>query len=101
MEFQNFFNQSRVKPSGDDFYKCNAIMSQIQDLAPSDSTVRAIINKLEDGTHQVIIAIKAVQGDFIAEAKQFDLVQSLNQAREGILDRLTEWKFRRFKNLEM
>lgn len=75
-------------------------MSQIQDLAPSDSSIRAIISKLEDGTHQAIIAIKAVQGDFVAEAKQFGLVQSLNEAREGILDRLTEWKFRRFKNAD-
>lgn len=101
MEIHNYFNQSKVKPSGEDFYKCNAIMSQIQDLAPSDSCVRAAINKLEDGTHRAIISIKAVQGDFIAEALQSDLVQSLNQAREGILDRLTEWKFRRFKSAEM
>jgi len=101
MEFDNYFNNSRVKPSGEYFYKCSALMAQIRDSAPSDSSIRALINKLEDGTHQTIINIKAAQGDFISSASQNSLVSSLKEAKEEIMDRLVDWKIRRFKHVEL
>lgn len=75
-------------------------MSQIQDFAPSDSSVRALINKLEDGAYETIINIKAAHGDFVASANQMDIVAALKEAKEDMMDRLTDWKIRRFKHAD-
>jgi hypothetical protein len=71
-------------------------MSHVDELAPSDSSVNAMINQLADGTFHTIIAIQAACGRFYAEAKTSSLTSSLHQAQKNILKSLATWKNVRF-----
>lgn len=94
---KNYFRQSKIRPSNsDEMMKCSQIMSNVDDLAPSDSSVNAMINQLADGTFHTIIAIQATCGRFFAEAKTTSLMSSLHQAEKNILKSLASWKNVRF-----
>lgn len=93
---KNYFTKSSVKPSSEDYLTCNQLMTLVDDLAPSDANVNAMIDRLEDGTYHAFIAIQASCGKFFAEAKTANLTTSLKQAQNKILDRLVSWKGTRF-----
>lgn len=94
---KNYFRQSKIRPANSDEYiKCSQIMSHVDELAPSDSSVNAMINQLADGTFHTIIAIQAACGRFYAEAKTASLLSSLHQAEKNILKSLASWKNVRF-----
>ena len=71
-------------------------MSHVNELAPSDSNVNAMISQLTDGTFHTIIGIQAACGRFYAEAKTSSLLSSLHQAEQNILKSLASWKNIRF-----
>jgi len=94
---KNYFRQSKYRLTNtDDILKCSQIMSHVDELAPSDSSVNAMINQLADGTFHTIIAIQAACGRFYAEAKNSSLLTSLHQAEKNILKSLASWKNVRF-----
>lgn len=94
---KNYFRQSKVYPTTSaELMECSQIMSHVDELAPSDSSVNAIINQLADGTFHTIIAIQAACGRFYAEAKTASLLSSLHQAERNILKTLANWKNVRF-----
>ena len=95
---KNLLFYSGTKPSGADYPECSDIMSKVDDLAPSDSRVDAVINLLTDGTYHTVIAINAITGKFKSEAKTRTLVSSLKQAQRSMLTILAEWKGTRFEN---
>jgi hypothetical protein len=88
----------KLMPSGDDQPVCTSMMSRIDDLAPYNSNINAIINLLADGTYHTSIAIHAFCGQFNTEATTSSLVSSLGQAQKSMLAELTEWKKRRFQS---
>lgn len=94
---KNYFKLSNVLPERAEYATCLQIMSNVDDLAPSDSHVNAVISQLADGTYHTIIAIKAACGHFYAEAKTSSLVLSLKHAQKNMLKNLEEWKSLRFK----
>ncbi|MBC7457453.1 MAG: hypothetical protein H7235_04190 [Bdellovibrionaceae bacterium] len=93
---KNYFTKSAVKPSQDDYMSCNQLMSAVDDLAPSDANVNAMIDRHADGTYHAFIAIQASCGKFFAEAKTTSLMTSLKQAQNKILSSLDTWKGTRF-----
>ena len=95
---KNSLTYPNVAPDLVDQPACDSILSRIDDLAPSDSHIEAIISLLKDGTYHSIIAINAVCGRFQSEAKTNSLVSSLNQAQRSMLLILSEWKGQRFAN---
>ncbi len=70
--------------------------SMIQDLAPADSTVSMIVNKMADGTFHTIIEIKALCGKFYSEAKEMTSLSSIKTAKNTVLAKILEWKKLRF-----
>ena len=86
-----------LMPSHYDHPICTKMMSRIDDLAPYDSNIKAIINLLDDGTYHTIIAINAICGYFKSEATTTSLVSSLGQAQQSMLKTLADWKERRFE----
>ena len=70
--------------------------SMIQDLAPADSSVMMIVNKLSDGTFHTIIDIKALCGKFYSEAKEISSLASIKQAKNVVLGKILDWKKIRF-----
>lgn len=98
---KNYFKRSTVKPGGSDFVFCSELMSRIDDLAPSDASVSAIINRLADGTYHTLIPVRSAEsrfagGQFYAEAKTRSLLSSLMQAQAEVLKKLGEWKRERY-----
>lgn len=93
---KNYFTKSTVLPGQDDYMDCNQLMANIDDLAPSDANVNAMIDRHADGTYHAFIAIQASCGKFFAEAKTTNLMTSLIQAQNKILDSLDTWKGTRF-----
>lgn len=93
---KNYFTKSNIIPNHEDSLQCNHLMSTIDDLAPSDANVNAIINRLADGTYHTYIAIQATCGKFYAEARSGNLMMSLRQAQKEILNSLSSWKGTRF-----
>ena len=75
---------------------CNQLMSNIDELAPSDANVNAMIDRHADGTYHAFIAIRASCGQFFAEAKTTNLMTALKQAQNKIMDSLDNWKGTRF-----
>ncbi len=70
--------------------------SMIQDLAPADSTVSMIVNKMADGTFHTIIEIKALCGKFYSEAKEITSLASIKTAKNTVLAKILDWKRLRF-----
>ena len=95
---KNILSYSGTQPSGEDYSECTDIMSKVDDLAPSDSHVDAVIKLLTDGTYHTTIAINAICGNFQSQAKTRTLVSSLKQAQRSMLAILAEWKGTRFEN---
>ena len=93
---KNYFTKSTVKPSADDYVNCHQLMFHIDELAPSDANVNAMIDRHPDGTYHAFIAIQASCGKFFAEAKTTNLMTSLKQAQNKIMDSLANWKGTRF-----
>lgn len=94
---KNYFGHSKVRPTNSqELLECSQIMSNVDELAPSDSSVNAMISQLADGTFHSIIAIQAACGRFYAEAKTSSLLSSLHQAERNILKSLASWKNVRF-----
>lgn len=97
---KNYFEKSAVVPKKDDFVKCSDLMSQVEDMAPSDSNVYARVNQTTDGSFHTIISINASCGRFYAEAKTSTFVSSLKSAQNGILKKLDHWKSIRFSLMQ-
>lgn len=98
---KNYFKFSNVKPSSAEFPSCFEIMSRIDDLAPSDASVSAIIHRLADGNYHTMIPVKATDarfstGLFFSEAKHHSLTTSLKSAQAKMLKKLRKWKEKRF-----
>lgn len=98
---KNYFKLSSVTPRGKDFIIGSELMSRIDDLAPSDANVTAIIQQLADGTYLTRIPVRAADGvfadgQFYSEAKNGSLLASLRAAQVEILNKLSEWKRNRF-----
>ena len=87
-----------LSPCKVDSQACKDMMSRVEDLAPYDSTVKATISLLADGTYHTIIAVSAVCGLFESEGKTRLLVTSLKQAQKSIFKVLVDWKKQRFGN---
>ncbi|MBC7419690.1 MAG: hypothetical protein H7328_03085 [Bdellovibrio sp.] len=71
-------------------------LSMIEDLAPADSTVSMIVNKLADGTYHTIIDIKSFCGKFYSEAKEITSLASIKTAKNTVLSKILDWKKKRF-----
>ena len=89
---KNYFKKSNVKPRGSELFVCSEIMSRIDDMAPSDAKVSAIIRQLADGTYHTLIPVLATdekfsRGQFFSEAKTHSLVSSLRAAQAEMLPR--------------
>lgn len=95
-KMKNYFVKSVIVPNQEDSMNCNQLMSTVDDLAPSDANVNAMIDRLSDGSFHVFIAIQASCGKFFAEAKAGNLLVSLREAQNKILDSLDSWKGSRF-----
>ncbi len=98
---KNYFKRSSVKPGGSDSFIGFEIMSRIEELAPSDAKVSAIIKRLADGTYHTMIPVLATDerfsnGKFYAEAKTNSMMSSLRAAQAEMLGKLREWKANRF-----
>ena len=93
---KNYFTKSAIVPNQEEAMSCNQIMSTIDDLAPSDANVNAVIHRLADGTFHTLIAIQATCGKFYAEAKNGNLLSSLRQAQNNMIHSLDTWKLSRF-----
>ena len=98
---KNYFKRSSVKPRDSELFACSELMSRIDDLAPSDAKVSAIIKKLADGTYHTLIPVLATDerfsnGKFYAEAKTNSMLSSLRAAQAEILTKLRDWKANRF-----
>ena len=70
--------------------------SMIQDLAPADSTISMIVNKMADGTYHTIIDIKSFCGKFYSEAKELSSLASIKTAKNAVLGKILDWKKLRF-----
>lgn len=98
---KNYFKLSSVQPGGSEFALCSELMSRVDELAPSDSSVSARISRLADGTYHTLIPIRSADrkfagGQFYAEAKTRSLISSLKAAQAEMLMKLREWKSERF-----
>lgn len=97
---KNYFEKSTIVPQHAEYVKCSDLMSQVEELAPSDSNVYARVNQTKDGSFHTIIAINASCGRFYAEAKTGTLVSSLKSAQNNILKKLDHWKSIRFSLMQ-
>ncbi len=92
-------NQLQFKhfsPSYADHQVCANYFSMVQDLAPADSNISMIVNKLADGTFHTIIDIKSFCGKFYCEAKELTSVNSIKEAKNKVLGKISDWKKQRF-----
>jgi len=74
----------------------SGLLNLIDEMAPSDSSVQAIVDRVSDGTFKVNIVIRAFVGSFISEEAGFSPLTSFMKAQKSILSRLDEWKKDRF-----
>ncbi len=93
---KNILRFPNLMPSPDDYQVCNAMMFQLDDLAPYDSTTHAAITMLSDGSYQTVIAINALCGRFQARGENPSMLSSIKQAYKNMLDALANWKKERF-----
>lgn len=93
---KNILRFPKLKPHQDDYETCNNMMYRIDDLAPYDSHVSAVINLLADGSYHTVIGINALCGKFQSEGKTLSLVSSVKQAHKTMLTVLADWKKNRF-----
>lgn len=98
---KNYFKHSQVKPGRSDFAFCSELLSRIDDLAPSDAKVTAIISRMADGMYHTLIPVRAsdsrfADGSFYAEARTKSLISSVKQAQAEMLNKLKDWKASRF-----
>ena len=85
-------------PSSSDQQLCNSHLTMIQDLAPADSYVDVIVDKLADGTFRTVISIKAICGKFIARnpatisiyAEPYQPIPASSNFRRGATARLEQ-----------
>ena len=90
LQFKHFI------PSYADQQVCSKYFSIIEDLAPSDSNVKMIVNKMADGTFHTIIDIKSFCGKFYSEAKELTSMNSIISAKNTVLGKISDWKKLRF-----
>ena len=93
---KNYFKRSEIKPRGTELIACSELMSRIDDLAPSDASVSAIIQRRPDGMFHTLIPIRAAGGSFFSEAQTNSLISSLRAAQSEMLSKLRDWKQSRF-----
>ncbi len=93
---KNHLFYTNLAPCAADEQSCSREMARIFDMAPSDSCMVTLINKLADGTYHTVIAIHALCGPFRAEANKISLVLSLKDAQKNMQTTLVEWKKTRF-----
>ena len=87
---------THFKPSYADHQICSNYFTMIEDLAPADSTVSMIVNKMADGTFHTIIDIKSFCGKFYSEAKDLSSLNSIKAAKNTVLNKISDWKKLRF-----
>jgi hypothetical protein len=68
----------------------------VTDLSPSDAWVRAIVDRVSDGTYRSIISVKGFSGEFDSESSGFSLLASLKKAQRNLLNSIKDWKKHRF-----
>jgi uncharacterized membrane protein len=93
---QNQLLFKHFSPSYADHQVCSKYFSMIEDLAPSDSNVQMIVNKMADGTFHTIIEIKSFCGKFYSEAKELTSMNSIKSAKNAVLGKISEWKKLRY-----
>lgn len=93
---KNYFKRSEVKPRGFELLTCSELMSRIDDLAPSDASVSAMIERSSDGMFHTLIPIRGSGGSFVSEARTNSLISSLRAAQREMLSKLRDWKEHRF-----
>lgn len=98
---KNYFKSSTVQPNEFELGRCFDLMSRIDELAPSDATVSAIIRRLANGSYHTIIPVRATDsnfasGSFFAEGNDLSLAASLKSAQAKMLEKLRKWKLERF-----
>lgn len=75
------------------------IVAHVSADAPSDSFVRATINRIVDGTGEAfegIFRITSSAGTFLVHERDTDVFRLVERLRENIGGQLTDWKMHRF-----
>ena len=93
---ENKVKYTHFTPNKNEKAICSDLLNIINDLAPSNSFVAALVDQSMDGTYKASISVDAVCGNFHVESSDNSLISSFKKAQKDLIKNLSEWKTHRF-----